>query len=237
MEISPLDIRNQTFRKKSLGGYDPEEVHAFLEQVAAEMEKQVRARNDFNERLKITEERVNYYKLIEKTLQDSVVTMQKTVEEAKQNAEKEAELLIAEAKVQANRESERIRSQADELRAEIENLKTMRNHYFIRIRSLIRGQEELLEAMEREDQAVEHSGMNTETLMFRKKRLSNDRVTGQQPQLQPGSRPAPDSNGGNGNQTGVPGNSGQRPAQRRPEGMRPRPPEGNGRPPQRPPQS
>ncbi|MBR1744651.1 MAG: DivIVA domain-containing protein, partial [Fibrobacter sp.] len=30
MELTPLDIRNQTFHKKSLGGIDAEEVKAFL---------------------------------------------------------------------------------------------------------------------------------------------------------------------------------------------------------------
>ena len=100
------------------------------------------------ERLKIAEERVNYYRQIEKTIQDAVITMQRTVDEVKATAEKEAEIIIAEAKARAVREVESTKKQAEDLRAEIEQLKQLRSNYFIRCRSLIRGQEELLAAME-----------------------------------------------------------------------------------------
>ena len=43
---------------------------------------------------------------------------------------------------------ETTKKQAEDLRAEIEQLKQLRNNYFIRCRALIRGQEELLTAME-----------------------------------------------------------------------------------------
>ena len=57
-------------------------------------------------------------------------------------------LSSAEAKARAVREVESTKKQAEDLRAEIEQLKQLRSNYFIRCRSLIRGQEELLAAME-----------------------------------------------------------------------------------------
>jgi cell division initiation protein len=189
MEISPLDIRNQSFKKKSFGGFDPEEVQAFLEQVAREMENLNHHSVELNEKLKVAEERVNYYKLIEKTLQDSVVTMQKTVDEAKANAEKEGELIIAEAKAQAVRESERIRNEASELRSEVQSLRTQRTNYFIRIRSVIRAQEELLKAMEEQDDMVSSSSeADRQAMMFRKNQAAQSSQTSQNA---PASRPAP----------------------------------------------
>lgn len=184
MELSPLDLRNQTFNKKTFGGYDPEEVHAFLNQAATELEKQSRMRTELSERLKVAEERVGYYKLIEKTLQDSVVTMQKTVDDIKHNADREAELIVAEAKARALREVEETKKRADELRSEIEVLKQQRTNYFIRIRALIRGQEELLQAMEREQ--TDHrtpEDLAAEAMAFRNKRLESatQRKTGAQP--------------------------------------------------------
>jgi cell division initiation protein len=148
MELTPLDIRNQTFHKKSFKGYDPEEVKAFLETTATAFENMFRDRTNLTERLKVAEERVNYYRQIEKTIQDAVITMQRTVDEVKASAEKEAELIIAEAKARAVREVESTKKQAEDLRAEIEQLKQLRSNYFIRCRALIRGQEELLAAME-----------------------------------------------------------------------------------------
>ena len=199
MELTPLDIRNQNFHVKKFGGFDPEEVKAFLNQVSGEMEKQSRQRTDLTERLKIAEERVNYYKLIEKTLQDSVLTMQKTVDEIKRNADKEAELIIAEAKARALREVEATKKQAEDMRAEIELLKQQRTNYFIRIRALLRGQDELLTAMERDqdDQIRQESNVD---LNFRTRRQAPaptaqspsqvqqapvQRATVQQPALRP----------------------------------------------------
>ena len=155
MELTPLDIRNQTFHKKNFGGVDGEEVKAFLETAAVAFEQMSRDRTDLTERLKIAEQRVNYYKQIEKTIQDAVVTMQKTVDEVKATAEKEAEIIIAEAKARATREVENTKREAENLRMEIEQLKQLRSNYFIRCRALIRGQEELLEAMETDQRELE----------------------------------------------------------------------------------
>lgn len=150
MELTPLDIRNQNFHTKRFGGYDPEEVKAFLDTAAAAFEQNSRVRTDLTERLKIAEERVNYYRQIEKTIQDAVVTMQKTADDAKRAAEKEAELIVAEAKAKALGEVENIKLQAEALRKEIEQLKQLRTNYFIRCRAMVRSQEELLEAMEKD---------------------------------------------------------------------------------------
>ena len=155
MELTPLDIRNQTFHKKNFGGVDGEEVKAFLETAAVAFEQMSRDRTDLTERLKIAGQRVNYYKQIEKTIQDAVVTMQKTVDEVKATAEKEAEIIIAEAKARAIREVENTKREAENLRMEIEQLKQLRSNYFIRCRALIRGQEELLEAMENDQRELE----------------------------------------------------------------------------------
>ncbi len=150
MELTPLDIRNQTFHTKRFGGYAPEEVKAFLETAAKSFEELGRKRTELTERLKIAEERVNYYKQIEKTIQDAAVTMQRTMEEIKRNAEKEGELIVAEAKTRAQREVENTKHEAESLRSEIEQLKQLRTNYFIRIRAMVKSQSELLAAMERE---------------------------------------------------------------------------------------
>ena len=152
MELTPLDIRNQTFHKKSFNGYDPDEVKAFLETTATAFENMFRDRTDLTERLKVAEERVNYYRQIEKTIQDAVVTMQRTINEVKASAEKEAEIIIAEAKARAMREVESLKRESENLRTEIEQLRQLRTNYFIRCRALIHSQDELLSAMENDQQ-------------------------------------------------------------------------------------
>ena len=154
MELTPLDIRNQAFSTKRFGGANPEEVKAFLETAAQAFEQMSRTRTNLTERLKIAEERVSYYKQVEKTIQDAVITMQRTVDEVKHSADKEAELIVAEAKARAVREVENTNRQAEDLRSEIEQLKQLLTNYFIRTRALIRSQEELLQAMEQDQRSL-----------------------------------------------------------------------------------
>ena len=67
----------------------------------------------------------------------------------------EAEIIVAEAKARAVREVESTKKEAEELRMEIEQLKQLRTNYFIRCRALIKGQEELLSAMENDQRMQE----------------------------------------------------------------------------------
>ena len=78
--------------------------------------------------------------------------MQRTINEVKASAEKEAEIIVAEAKARAMREVESIKRESENLRTEIEQLRQLRTNYFIRCRALIHSQDELLSAMENDQQ-------------------------------------------------------------------------------------
>ena len=49
MNITPLDIQQQQFKGKMLGGLDPLDVDAFLQMVAAEMESLIRENSELKE--------------------------------------------------------------------------------------------------------------------------------------------------------------------------------------------
>src|SRR5262245_11003662 len=99
--ITPLDIRNHEFTAK-MRGYDPDEVKAVLDNIAKDFEEISRQNTQLSERLKIAEERLNHYRLIEKTLQDAVITIQNTLEEKRKVAQQEAEAIVQEARHKAN---------------------------------------------------------------------------------------------------------------------------------------
>lgn len=146
-----MDIRNQKFGTKTLGGYDPEEVQTFLNQIAAAFETLMDERADLLKTINNDKKQVEEYRNIEKTLNDALLTMQRVLDEAKVRGNREADLIIAEAKTKAENEASAIRNQANELRLEIDRLKQMRLAYFARLRNLMRTQEDLLDSMEKED--------------------------------------------------------------------------------------
>ncbi len=152
--ITPLDIKKHDF-PIVWRGYDPGEVRAVLDSVAHDFEELVRQNVHLSERLKVAEERLNHYRLIEKTLQDAAITMQTTLEEKVRSADKEAELVIQQARQRANEELGDYRTRVGELRGEIHMLENQKKQFFYRLRGLLKSQTQLLEAMmdaeERED--------------------------------------------------------------------------------------
>lgn len=151
MELTPLDIRNQKFTSKKLGGLDPEEVQAFLNQIATSFENLLDERADLLKTINNDKKTVEHFKEVEQTLLSAAKLMAQAVDEAKSRANKEADLIIAEAKAKAEKEGDAIRSQATELRMEIDRLKQMRVGYFAKLRNLMRTQEDLLHSMEEDN--------------------------------------------------------------------------------------
>jgi cell division initiation protein len=150
MKLNPIDIRNQQFKSKTFGGIDPDEVRSFLNQVAQDFEELTRESLEHSERLRIAQEQIAHYQSIEKTLQDTAVTMQKVLEQKTQDAHREADLIIAEAKNQAEKEVASIRAESAQLITDIQVLKDQKRNFFIRFKSLLDSQSQMVQALEDE---------------------------------------------------------------------------------------
>ncbi|MDB5047737.1 MAG: putative cell-division initiation protein DivIVA [Fibrobacteres bacterium] len=144
--ITPLDIKKHEFGTR-FKGFDPDEVRALLESIAKDFEELTRQNIQLSERLKIAEERLNHYRLIEKTLQDAVITIQNTLEEKRKVANQEAEAIITDARQKAADEMMSSREHVAGLRSEIYVLENQKMQFFARFRNLLRSQAQILEAM------------------------------------------------------------------------------------------
>jgi cell division initiation protein len=103
MNITPLDIQQQQFKGKMLGGLDPLDVDAFLQMVAAEMESLIRENSELKEQSRKISQQLEELSQREVTLRDTMLAAQKITEEMKANAQKEATLLISEAELKGER--------------------------------------------------------------------------------------------------------------------------------------
>jgi cell division initiation protein len=143
MRITPLDIRKQPFRK-TMRGFDPDEVNSFLEMVASEFEAIIKQDNDVQGQVKNFEQKLEHYVKIEKTLNDTLLTAQKATDDARINAQKEAELIMKDAQIRAGRYEDDTRRRVHELESELVSLKTQRDSFLARFRSMLKTQLELL---------------------------------------------------------------------------------------------
>ncbi len=144
--MTPLDIKKHVFARKWQGA-DPVQVQAFLDTVAKDFEELIRRNAQLQERLKASEERVYHYTLIEKTLQDTALTLQKTLDEKRKTAEQEAEVILQQGRTRAEEESRASREALSALRSQIQALENQKRDFFLHMRSLLQGQSQALETL------------------------------------------------------------------------------------------
>lgn len=137
MKITPLDIQQQQFKGKMLGGLDPNDVDAFLQTVASEMENLVRENNELKEQQSRQSRDMLDMAEKEKDLRETMLAAQRIIEDMKANAKKEASLIISEAELKAERivaDSER---QLGELNARIEDLRRQKIQFEMSLKALL----------------------------------------------------------------------------------------------------
>ncbi len=144
MNITPQDIRKQIF-KKSFRGYDQEEVQAFLEMLATEVENLGGENIELKEHLNALHAEVQHYRSIEQTLQEMLRTAQQTAEEVKENGHKEARLIVKEAEIRSSRAIEKARTQMQEIRTELVELQNQRDMFLSKFKALVQVQTDFLD--------------------------------------------------------------------------------------------
>jgi cell division initiation protein len=112
VRITPIDIQQQHFKSKMIGGYDQEEVDRFLEQVAEELETLTVDSQQLRDELSRTRLALEDLQSREATLKETLLTTQRMTDDLKANARREAELMIANAQLR----SEQLLLQAEERR-------------------------------------------------------------------------------------------------------------------------
>jgi cell division initiation protein len=144
MRLTPLDIREQQFRRV-MRGLDPEEVEQFMATVASEFEALVASNNELRQLVVELEEKVVEYKSMEKALRDALLAAERVMGEAKESAQREAALIVREAELAADRAKGRLSHDLVRLQEEIADLRRMKDGYLSRVRWLLRSHLEMLD--------------------------------------------------------------------------------------------
>lgn len=144
MKLSPLNIRNQQFNK-SLRGYEPDEVHAFLEKIAEELEKLNSENDSLKKEVERAAARLSEYRKIEKDLQETLLKAHESSSKAADSAKKQGGLIIKEAEIKAAQIIENAKTEADTIRNAVLTLREEKNLIIARLKALIKTQANLLE--------------------------------------------------------------------------------------------
>ncbi|MGH7278164.1 MAG: DivIVA domain-containing protein [Candidatus Rokuibacteriota bacterium] len=137
MRISPLDVRQQQFTVRMFRGFDPQEVDAFLEDVAEDYESVLKENALLKEQLETLEERTRGMNDREKVLHDTLVTTQRLTEEMKEAGKREAALHVRDAELRGEKVMEAARAEESKVRSEMAALKRTRRQLFEEIRATL----------------------------------------------------------------------------------------------------
>jgi cell division initiation protein len=157
MNITPLDITQKHFRK-SLRGYEREEVEAFLSLVAVEFEALVKDVNALREDNHRKMDELAEHRSRERALQETLVAAQRASEEIRDAARKEAEITISDAELQAEKIVQGAHSRFLRIVDDINELKRQRVQFESTVRMLVESHLKLIEAF--------HEPMLEESVQF-----------------------------------------------------------------------
>jgi len=150
MKITPLDIQGHGF-KKTMRGFDPEEVKAFLGLVAEEYEKLVVANTRLTDEVAELRDRLGDIKERERILKETLYNAQKLADDMKAESLKERDLLLKAAELNADKLLEHAGHRVSQLDAQILDLKVERDAFEAKIRSMIEQHTKLLDMRKEEE--------------------------------------------------------------------------------------
>lgn len=134
MKITPADILNQKFGV-SFRGYDKEEVDAFLDVIAKDLEDLLRENSFLKEEIEKMNTELTRLKEMENTIKETIVAAQTMAETFKANAQKESENILAAARLQAEKICFDATRQVSETRAELIRLQGK----IVEIKEIVKG--------------------------------------------------------------------------------------------------
>jgi cell division initiation protein len=163
MALTALDIQQQRFRTK-VRGIDPKEVHAFLEQAAADFEELQREHHRLTDDVRQLRGEIEEHRKREGTFKRALMHSQKVLDQMKVNAEKQADLIVAEAENKAERLLHQAQRRLSQLQEHITKLKRQRVQIEVEIGSVIESHRRLLTLGQEQIRALDEQGEKLKVL-------------------------------------------------------------------------
>jgi DivIVA domain-containing protein len=138
--LTPLDVRRYEFGKKALGGYDPERVDQFRDQVAEELERLSRLNQELETKARGFHEQLRAFRERDKALNDALISAQQLRGEIQEQAERESQLLLREAQANAQQVVDDMRAQVRDLEMQLAALERVRRGYLAQLRVFVERQ-------------------------------------------------------------------------------------------------
>ena len=159
MNVSPLDLRQQTFAT-TFRGYDKVEVTAFLSAFAEDYEQALLAADRLRQDVIRMEAIINEQRAHENSLKSTLLTAQKLADDITSRAELEAQRIVREAEARAELLLEKTQARLEDIHRDIDGMRLKRRDVETSLEATIQAVRNTLEYVreqetrEREDKFV-----------------------------------------------------------------------------------
>ncbi|MHB8895228.1 MAG: DivIVA domain-containing protein [Candidatus Geothermincolia bacterium] len=102
MALTPTDIHHKEFKTSRFGGYNEEDVDAFLDLVADEFERLVQENGDIRQQMEHMKKRLSEFEEMQTSLQSALLAASKSAEAVKEQARQESESMLSKAQEESD---------------------------------------------------------------------------------------------------------------------------------------
>ena len=171
--LHSANITKKEFRKRFFG-LDPDEVLAFLREIALEWEHAERERGELDRKIIELETQSKNFHSMEDALQRMLTQAQETSGKAVDSARKEAQLILQEAELKAAHILEKARNDLTAVKEQVVILKAKKESIVARLRMLLNSEIEIIKALEVDE---DYQRKNPDThQQFSKKQTEIDEI-------------------------------------------------------------
>lgn len=139
MKLNSNSIKNQEFSKK-LFGFNPEEVKAFLNRMADEVDFLLNENEELKSKLKDLAQQIEAYKEIENNLKQTLLKAQENSSKSIESTRKQTQVMLMEAEIKANQIIENAKERANRLNEAILNLQEEKNLIIAKLEAILNTQ-------------------------------------------------------------------------------------------------
>lgn len=148
--ITPLDIENKKFSKQMMNGYSVEEVDDFLDELTEDYAQNYKEVAELKTKVDKLEKDLEHYKMIEGTLQNTLVMAQTAAEDVKNAAKQQADQIVNEARGTAQKEASDLDNEIIAKKKTLEDIRKQFDVYKAKMESLLISQLELIKDINKE---------------------------------------------------------------------------------------
>ncbi len=150
MNYTPEELRSICLKRSILDGYNRKQVDNLLSLIDEDYSRVLKENDEMKSKINSLNEAIQHYKMLEESLQHSILVAQHTSEQIKVNACEKARLITSEAEVNASKLIETANLEIVRAKSKLEEIKSELFTFKSKTEALLHSQMEILRQISNE---------------------------------------------------------------------------------------